>query len=187
MDTVHDDRRTAARHKVFGGNAEIQAVIGRGRKPKVRAKIVDWSRGGMRLRLPSPRRRFLVQKLEPALFEDDSVVCTLRLPPSYQGIYVSAEVVHAVRASDDPDQLEVGLRFDPTNTPPEKLAALRKLLEPKARSSSGRMARISDKSALISEELSSTDGGDTPRRASGRTRRASGRTRRASGRQRGES
>lgn len=181
MAMVQDERREASRHKVYGGNAEIQAVIGRGRKPKVRAKILDWSRGGLRLRVPSPRRRFLLQKLEPALFEDDNVVCTLRLPPAYQGIYVTADVVHAVRADDDPDQLLVGLRFDMDNTPPEKLKALRKLLEPKARSTSGRMAKISSTSAEISARLSSSDG-EGIRTKSRRSRRASGRSRRASSR-----
>ncbi len=173
------ERREHVRHKVFGGNAEIQAVIGRGRKPDSRARIVDWSRSGMRLKVASPRRRFLIQRMDPVLFEDDSVVCTLRLPPMYQDIFVNAEVVRVERAGDDPDALEVGLRFDLASTPDDKLEALAKLLEPRPRSTSGRLLRVSGEAARISQKLS------RPSSSSGRSRsstsgRVSGRSKRAS-------
>lgn len=162
---MEHERRDHMRHRVFGGNAEIQAVIGRGRKPHDRARIVDWSRSGMRLRVPSPRRRFLIQKLDPVLFEDDSIVCTLRLPPAYNDIFVNAEVVRVERLSDDPDQLEVGLRFDLASTPSDKLEALAKLLEPRPRSTSGRLARVSGRASQISRQLAAVP-------ASGKSARA---------------
>jgi hypothetical protein len=173
------DRREHARHKVFGGNAEIQAVIGRGRKPQERGRILDWSRTGMRMRVASPQRRFLFQKLDPVLFEDDSVVCTLRLPPSYQDIYVNAEVVRVERPGDDPNQLEVGLRFDLASTPADKIEALAKLLEPRPRSTSGRIQQVSDRAGRISAQLSATTPSGRRKAASGRSRRVRASSQRA--------
>lgn len=177
---MQNERRDHVRHRVFGGNAEIQAVIGRGRKPHERARIVDWSRSGMRLRVPSPRRRFLIQKLAPVLFEDDSIVCTLRLPPAYNDIFVNAEVVRVERAGDDPDQLEVGLRFDIASTPSDKLEALAKLLEPRPRSTSGRLARVSGRASQISRQLAAVpDPGPDPRTSARAARARSTRVERA--------
>ena len=171
------ERRDFTRHPVRGGNAEFEAVMGRGRKPAERARVLDWSQGGLGLKVKSPRRRFLFQALDPVLFEDDRVNCTLRLPPSYGDVFVSADVVHVRRDPDDPDSLFVGLRFDAENTPPEKLAALSAMLEPRARTVSGRLRRASATSERLSERLSAEQ--PTPSR---RTKRVSGRSRRASAR-----
>lgn len=165
------ERRDHPRHRVHGGNAEIEAVIGRGRRPDERARIVDWSRGGLGLKVKSPRRRFWFKKVDPVLFEDDSINCTLRLPPKYSEVFVSAEVVHVSRDASDPDSINVGLRFDLENTPPEKLAALSEILEPKARTVSGRL-RKAGVSERISRRLSSEG------RISGRSKRSSGRSKR---------
>lgn len=147
------ERREHTRHRIHGGNAEFQNVFGRGKAPNERARVIDWSRGGLALKVKSPRRRFLFAKQDPVLFEDDSVNCTLRLPPNYNEIFVSADVVHVRRDPKDQDSLFVGLRFDLENTPPEKLAVLANMLEPKARTVSGRLKRASGASQRISAQL----------------------------------
>lgn len=139
----HDDRREHARVGVTGGNAEITKVSGprAGRRPSDRARILNWSRGGLLLRVPSPRRRLLVFKREPALAPQDVIQCTLRLPPQYNEIDVSAEVVRVERCAEDPDQLHVGLSF--LSIPPERIEAMARLLEPKPKPVSARVARTS--------------------------------------------
>lgn len=168
------ERRDFTRHAVHGGNAEIEAVMGRGRKPKERARVLDWSQGGLALKVPSPRRRFLFQRQDPVLFEDDSINCTLRLPPNYTEVFVSADVVHVRRDPSDPDSLFVGLRFDLENTPEEKLAALSAILEPRARTVSGRLRRTSATSERLSARLSAEP------KASRRSKRVSARASRVS-------
>lgn len=155
-----NEKRSNERYKVCGGNADIESVIGRGKKPADRARIMNWSRGGLLLKVRSPRRKFLVAKADPVLWEDDNLTCTLRLPPTYKEIFVTGCVVHVRRAEDDADWLEVGLQFDEVNTPASKLDALAKILEPKARSVSGRLAKarssrieqVSDRLGPISDE-----------------------------------
>lgn len=139
----HDDRREHARVGVTGGNAEITKVSGprAGRRPSDRARILNWSRGGLLLRLLSPRRRLLVFKQEPALAPQDVIQCTLRLPPQYNEIDVSAEVVRVERCAEDPDQLHVGLSF--LSLPPERMEAMARLLEPRPKPVSARVARTS--------------------------------------------
>jgi len=128
-----DERRESTRHKVCG-NAEITSVLGRGRVPDERSRLIDWSAGGLCLKVKSPRRRFLIQKLEPVLWEDDTLLCTLRFPPAYKEVTVAADVVHVERCKEEPDLLTVGLRFDTENTSPAKLAELAKSFTPKSRS-----------------------------------------------------
>lgn len=169
-----DERRTNERYRVCGGNADIESVIGRGKKPAERARILNWSRGGLLLKVKSPRRRFLVAKAEPVLWEDDSLTCTLRLPPTYKEIFVTGDVVHVCRASDDPEWLEVGLAFDTDHTPPAKLEALAKMLEPKARSVSGRMARArSARHQQVSDRLGPASDEAEVRKQSKRVKRTS--------------
>ncbi|MGE0710749.1 MAG: PilZ domain-containing protein [Planctomycetota bacterium] len=195
MEAKGSERREYERHKVYGGNAEIDSVFGRGKKPGERARVVNWSRGGLLLKVPSPRRRFLVQKMDPVLYEDDTVTCTLRLPPQYTDISVSGEVVHVKRDDKDQDVLEVGVRFDLERTPPEKLAALARILEPKARTMSGKLKRISATSQRISQKLAASEAAEAPapaqaeapaqpRSASRRSKRVSGRVAHPSGRSR---
>lgn len=138
-----DDRREHARFGVSGGNAEITQVTGPrgGRRPTDRARILNWSRGGLLLRLPSPRRRLLFLKQEPALAPQDLIKCTLRLPPQYNDIDVSAEVVRVERCADDPDQIQVGLSF--LSVPDDRMQALANLLEPRPKPVSARVARTS--------------------------------------------
>lgn len=155
-----DERREYTRHKIHGGNAEFQTVLGRGKVPSERARILDWSRGGLSLKVKSPSRRFIFAKQDPVLFEDDSVNCTLRLPPHYNEVFVSADVVHVRRDPKDQDSLYVGLRFDLENTDASKLAVLANMLEPKARTVSGRLQRASGASQRISARL---DGGEKKR------------------------
>jgi hypothetical protein len=186
------ERRAHSRHKVYGGNAEIESVHGRGRRPGERARIVNWSRGGFLMKVPSPRRRFVFQKLDPVMYETDTVTCTLRLPPKYADIIVSGDVVYAKRDAKNPDLLEVAVQFD-DHTQPTKLAALAHILEPKARTVSGRLKRISAQSARISAKLSSDMGpieaeSTEERSPSRRSRRSSSRQQKASsGRQKGRS
>lgn len=129
-----EDRREHARHPVSGGNAEIVQVLGpKGarRGPSDRARIVNWSRGGLLLKVPSPRRRLLLFTQPPVLAAEDQVKCTLRLPPQYNDIDLSAEVVRVERCADDPDHLHVGLSF--LSLAAERIDAMAALLEPKPR------------------------------------------------------
>lgn len=139
----HDDRREHARFGVTGGNAEITQVSGpRGkRRPSDRARILNWSRGGLLLKLPSPRRRLLLFKQEPALAPQDVIKCTLRLPPQYNDIDIAAEVVRVERCADDPDQIQVGLSF--MSVAPDRMDAMARLLEPKPKPVSARVSRTS--------------------------------------------
>ena len=169
------ERREQTRHRIHGGNAEFQSVLGRGKAPSERARVLDWSRGGLALKVKSPRRRFLFAKQDPVLFEDDSVNCTLRLPPHYTEVFVSADVVHVRRDPDDQDSLFVGLRFDLENTDAAKLAVLANMLEPKARTVSGRLQRASSTSQRISAQL---DAGES--KQSSRVKKRSRRSKRIS-------
>ena len=126
-----DDRRSHPRHEVLVGNAQITTVRGRGRTPKGRARILNWSRTGMLLRVPSPRRRFVFFSQSPVLQEMDSIACTLRLPPAYNDVDVKGGVVRVERASDEPDAIDVGIKFDLDATPSRQIEAVAKLLEPK--------------------------------------------------------
>ena len=172
------ERREATRHRIHGGNAEFQAVMGRGRAPGERARVLDWSRGGLSLKVKSPRRRFLIAKQDPVLFDGDTVNCMLRLPPSYAEIFVSADVVHVRRDPSDQDSLFVGLRFDLENTPPEKLAVLAAMIEPRARTVSGRLSRASAASQRINERLESPSDEQPVRKTSGKSKRISRRSQR---------
>ena len=174
----NDDKREHARFKVGGGNAEINSVFGRGRNPNDRARVMNWSRGGMLLKVPSPRRRFLIQKLDPVLYENDAVTCTLRLPPKYDDIEVRVEVRHVERDPRNPDLLNVGVAFDEEHTPADRLLALARILEPKARTVSGRLKKISATSERISRRLSSGE-----IEAPARENRQSRRSKRVSARQ----
>lgn len=135
MSTKQDDRREHARYSVFAGNAEITSIMGPkgSRKPSGRARIVNWSRGGVLLKVPSPRRRLLFFKQEPLLGREDMIKCILRLPPQYNDIDVSAEVVRVERCADDPDQLQVGVNF--ISIPADRLEAMARLLEPRPKPS----------------------------------------------------
>ena len=135
------ERREHARFPVFGGNAEITKVRGRGKAPSERARILNWSRGGLLLKVKSPERRLLFQKLDPVLWQDDDVSCTVRLPPSYGEVVIRGEVVRVERDRDDPDHLQVGIRFDSERTKPGPLDEMVRALEPRSRS--GRIARAS--------------------------------------------
>lgn len=138
-----NELREHPRLAVYGGNAEITSVHGRGREPGERARIVNWSRGGLLLKVKSPRRRFFVQRLDPVLFENDTVSCTLRLPPSYKDHFVRAHVVHVARDTEDADSIAVGLRFDLDATTNKVLGELASTLEPRPRSVSGRLPSAS--------------------------------------------
>lgn len=142
MSTKQDDRREHARYSVFAGNAEITSIMGPkgSRKPSGRARIINWSRGGVLLKVPSPRRRLLFLKQEPLLGREDMIKCILRLPPQYNDIDVSAEVVRVERCADDPDQLQVGVNF--ISIPADRLEAMARLLEPRPKPSV-RMPRAS--------------------------------------------
>jgi len=170
-DDNSDDKRQYARFKVGGGNAEIKSVFGRGRNPGERARVMNWSRGGMLLKVPSPRRRFLIQKLDPVLYENDTVTCTLHLPPKYDDIEVRVEVRHVERDPRNPDLLNVGVAFDEEHTPADRLLALARMLEPKARTVSGRLKKISATSERISRRLSSGEI-ETPQRKKRKSRRS---------------
>jgi len=103
------ERRQHVRQPI-GGNVEVTSVVGVGAGPEQRGSVVNLSRGGALLRVPSPRRR-LFKKVDACLQVKDSLTCVLRLPPTYHDIEVFAEVVRVSRPADDPDQLLVGLRF----------------------------------------------------------------------------
>ena len=196
------ERRGHVRHEVFGGNAEFTLVRGRGRKPRERARIVNWSRTGLLLRVPSPRRKLLFFAQPPVLSAMDVIACTLRLPPAYKDLEIKGDVVRVSRVPDDPDELFVGISFDLDATPPRQLEELAKLLEPKqltswsqrlparpsqrvARSASGRGAKTgtSGRSAGASGRSAGTSARGAA--ASGRSAGTSGRSAGASGRSAG--
>lgn len=102
------ERRQFVRLSI-GGNAEITAVHGKGSVPTERAVLVDCSRSGALLRVPATKRRLLSTKVEP-LQAQDSITCTLRLPPSYAEIEVFAEVVRVSWAGNN-EFHNVGVRF----------------------------------------------------------------------------
>lgn len=103
------ERREFRRHRV-GGNVEITSVLGTGSAPQERAVLLDCSLGGARVRVLSPRRR-LFKTVPPCLSPRDSLTCILRLAPDYDAIDVFAEVVRVERASDEPEYIDVGVRF----------------------------------------------------------------------------
>lgn len=185
MTIKHDDRRQHARYGVFAGNAEITSIMGPkgARKPAERARIINWSRGGVLLRVPSPRRRLLFFKQEPLLGAEDMIKCILRLPPQYTDIDVSAEVVRVERCADDPDQLQVGVNF--ISIPADRLEAMARLLEPKPRPSvrapratSGRQSGRSGRAASqrVSQRVASQDAPPPPRHSGTKSQRLEART-----------
>lgn len=135
-----DEKRGFPRLPVFAGNCEITSIMGRRAPGGERSRILNWSRGGVLLRVPSPRRKFFFFAQEPVLRDQDEIRCTLRLPPQYNDIEVDAAVVRVSRAKDDPDLLEVGLRFDGA-TPEQKIESMARLLEPRPRSPSMRLPK----------------------------------------------
>jgi hypothetical protein len=156
--STSDDRRQHARFGVFAGNAQITHVVGpKGeRKPSERARILNWSRGGVLLKVPSPRRKFLLFKQDPIVGAEDMIKCVLRLPPLYSEIDVSGEVVRVERCRQEPDHLEVGVSF--VSVPPERVEAMAKLLEPKPKQSS-RTGRVSGRSGrAMSQRAKSSQG-----------------------------
>ncbi|MCO5172061.1 MAG: PilZ domain-containing protein [Planctomycetes bacterium] len=153
-----DDRREHPRHPVSGGNAEIVQVFGpqgARRRPSDRARIVNWSRGGLLLKVPSPRRRLVFFKQPPVLAAEDQLKCTLRLPPQYNDIELSAEVVRVERCVDDPDHVHVALSF--LSLPADRVEQMAALLEPKpkvsARVSRGASGRVSARSGRASQRV----------------------------------
>lgn len=143
--STQDDRRQHARFGVFAGNAQITHVVGpKGeRRPSERARILNWSRGGVLLKVPSPRRKLLFFKQDPIVGAEDMIKCVLRLPPLYNDIDVSGEVVRVERCRQEPDHLEVGVSF--VSVPAERVEAMAKILEPKPRPSA-RATRVSGRS-----------------------------------------
>ena len=146
MEGQQKERRLTKRIAVPGGNAEILSVFGRGRRPKKRVRLVDWSAGGVLLRVESPSRRFML-KQDPALFEMDTVTCCLRLPPVYKAIPVSGTVVHVERDPDDASYLKVGVAFD-DDIPAKYVREMVQILEKRPRQSS-RVGRVSSRSGRI--------------------------------------
>jgi hypothetical protein len=172
----HDDRREHARYAVFAGNAEIREVIGR-RNPRDRARIVNWSRGGLLLKVPSPRRKFIFFKQEPLIREDDLIRCVLRLPPHYNDIDIQGSVMRVERDAKEPDLLQVGVCFD--GTAPDKIEAIATLLEPKKQSTRAPAAkksqRLSSKSGRESQRAKLREADSIQLRNSSRMSRQSGR------------
>ena len=138
-----DEKRSFPRLPVFAGNCEITSIMGRKAPGGDRSRILNWSRGGVLLRVPSPRKKFFFFAQEPVLRDQDEIRCTLRLPPQYNDIEVDAAVVRVSRAKDDPDLLEVGLRFDGA-TPEQKIESMARLLEPRPRAPSMRLPKQPD-------------------------------------------
>jgi hypothetical protein len=144
------ERRITPRLKVFSGRAEFKRVRGRGRQPPEPARILDWSRGGLQLKVYSPRRRMLFLKLEPCLYEGDQVTCLLRLPPRYRPLKIVAQVTRVEDAGSG--HLRVGLAFDDELSPEHPKQAIARLLEPRERTRwSGRVAR-SDNATLANAQ-----------------------------------
>lgn len=176
----HDDRREHARYSVFAGNAEIKDVIGRKAAVRDRARIVNWSRGGVLLKVPSPRRKFIFFKQEPIIRQDDLVRCILRLPPQYNDIDIQGSVMRVERDSKDPDLLHVGLSFE--GTPADKIEAIAKLLEPKKPSVRVPAAKTSQRAAAKSARAARESQRAKLREADGIQLRNSSRMSRQSGR-----
>ena len=109
MPAPAQERREFPR-KDTGGHAEIVKITGGAGVPEEKATVLNCSRGGLLLRVKSPRRRML-RAAEPLLRKRDSLTAILRIPPAFQDIDVLGEVVRVDRAADDPDYLHVGLRF----------------------------------------------------------------------------
>jgi hypothetical protein len=150
------ERREFRRHRV-GGNVEITNVLGAGTIPDERATVLDCSLGGARLRVPSPARR-LFRAAPPCLSPRDSVTCTLRLAPHYDQIEVMAEVVRVKRLDEEPDVLDVGLRFfhDPSRRSHNErpMARLARLLEPN---------RSEEEAALLAKEATTAPSAAAPK------------------------
>jgi len=175
------ERREFERLSVFGGNAEITGVFGRGRKPSDRARIVNWSRGGLLLKVHSPRRKMVFLKQEPVLFEQDAVECVIRLAPAYKSIAVRVEVTHVEKDKKEPDHLLVGVTFDTESTPEQAMTEMAQVLEPRPRS--GRLRKVSETQARVSGRLGrAAPTSERVARKSGRVARKSSRTARQSGR-----
>jgi len=128
------ERRQHPRYPVYMGRAELVAIVGRGgeTRPGVAARLVDWGRGGVLLRLDHPARRLLVWRRPAPLYADDAVALALRLPPRYAPIEVIGEAVRVERESRR--SVLVAVRFDAERTLPGRLKTLAGLLEPRARS-----------------------------------------------------
>jgi len=195
--TTKNERRRHTR-QVLGGNAEITSVVGQGAAPSERATIINCSRGGALLRIPSPRRK-MFKKQAPCINISDSLTCVLRVPPVYQDIEVFAEVVHVQRTEGDPDHLYAGLRFfydvqrrsgldrhmktlrrllgdhseivppEPVKTPPKQSARLK--AKTSARVQSSKSGRQSGKTARLGK-VSSRQGKVTGGRSSERRKLA---------------
>jgi hypothetical protein len=137
------EQRDATRREVFGGNAQVRALRTKGYQSVAeRARIVNWSRGGLLLKLPSPQRKLMFLKQDPCLAEGEQVLLTLRLPPAYRDIKVLGEVVHARRPKRTPNTLWVGVEFDQEAAGfDDALRAMAKLLEPRSRSARVRRQR----------------------------------------------
>jgi hypothetical protein len=176
-----DERRESKRHSVFAGNAEITEVFGRGRKPSERARIVNWSRGGVLLKVLSPTRKMLFMKCDPVLFESDDLQCTIRLAPAYKEIQVRGEVCHVASIPKDPNHVLVGVKFDSEETKPNAFRDMAAVLEPRSRS--GRLSKISAANKRVSSRL---EGIPKPKK-SARLARKSKRLKRESARVKSES
>jgi len=124
------ERRAYPRYPVQGVSGEITNVVGRG-SPTSGIQILNWSQGGMLLRVPSPRRNRLLRRRRPRVAERDMLACTLRLPAHPEPIAIKGDVRRVRRLDDDPDMLEVGVAFDRQATPPQFLVAMRSALEPR--------------------------------------------------------
>ena len=122
------DHRRYPRYRVRAGSCEIAEVIGRGRFPTQRARIMNFSRGGLLLRVRSPRRKFMFVKQKPIFRPADILVCKLRFPPQYAEIHVLADVVYVGRIREELDSLHVGVLFNET-TPDRNVEALAAMLE----------------------------------------------------------
>jgi PilZ domain len=125
---MEQDRRVHPRHRVHAGNCQITALSDH-RPPRERARIVDFSRGGLLLKVHSPRRRFLILKQEAQVENREGVNCTLRLPPLYKDVKVQGVVVHVARVPQDEDWLHVGVQFT-GGTQEKSLNALAQQIEP---------------------------------------------------------
>ncbi|MEZ6187280.1 MAG: PilZ domain-containing protein [Planctomycetota bacterium] len=127
------ERRAFPRYPVQGVSAEITNVIGRG-SPTAGAALLNWSQGGVLLRVPTPKRRFLLGGRKPALAERDLLACTVTLPDG-EPVAIKGDVRRVEPSQDDPRWLEVGLAVDRQATPPQFLVALRAAFEPRGEGS----------------------------------------------------
>jgi hypothetical protein len=159
----------------LGGNVEVTTCSGD--KPEGRAAIVNCSRGGALMRLPSPKRRFFGGKA-PGLAVQDSLTCVLRIPPAYQEIEVFAEVV---RSNPDPEGDLVSLRFfcDVQEGRGHNLGVLRRLLGQAEESAVAPALRAAERpTARLPAQTPSAEEPSREARKSSRSRKKSARSRR---------